>query len=118
MTQTPFGARLEQELLRVGATQQSFARQVGVSQQTVSKWITGETTPRLRHLPNIEALLGVTAGALSSLLFEPRPSTPPERTTKRNPASVAALQRKLGSLTTSELSAVDLYIDELFHNRR
>ena len=114
-TRSPFGARLEQELLRAGATQQAFARLIGVSQQTVSKWTTGETTPRFRHLPQIERVLEVSPGTLSSLLFAP---TEAPATGGTDPVvSLAALQRKLNSLSREEIAEVDLFIDGLFHNR-
>ena len=114
---SPFGARLEYELSRVGSTQQQFATQIGVSQQTVSKWITGETTPRLRHVPRIETLLDVHPGTLSSLLFAPPEALEPNAARVHEPASMAGLQRKIGSLTSDELAKVDLFIDEIFHHR-
>lgn len=113
---SPFGTRLEQEMLRIGATQQRFAQLVGVSQQTVSKWITGETTPRIRLLPKIEQLLEVPIGTLSSLLFAP-PEAPGSAVDGKPKVSLAGLQRKLNSLTADEIAEVDLYIDRIFHNR-
>lgn len=111
---SPFGARLQQELDRAGMTQQTFADRVGVSQQTVSKWMTGDNAPRLRHFPRIEELVGVHPGTLSTLLFPTR--TAPDENGKATP-SLARLQRKVEALTPDEMGQVEELIDEMFHNR-
>jgi len=116
-TSTPFGERLELELTRVGLTQQQFATEIGVSQQTVSKWITGETTPRFRHLPHIEEVVGVPVGSLSPLLFAPHDAPPPLPRHPRTPTSVAALRRKMNGLTSAELAEVASFVDGIFKNR-
>src|SRR4029450_1841988 len=40
-------------LKREGLSQEAAARQLGVSVKTVSRWVGGETEPRLRELPRI-----------------------------------------------------------------
>jgi len=114
---TPFGDRLEVELDHAGLTQQQFATEVGVSQQTVSKWITGETTPRFRHLPRIEEVLGVAPGTLSPLLFAPRGAPEADHPADRSAALVAGLQRKVSELSADELARVETYVDRIFKHR-
>lgn len=48
------GAALDRE----GMTREDAARQLGVSVKTVSRWIGGQTEPRLRDLRRIQALFG------------------------------------------------------------
>ena len=45
-------------LRREGLSQQAAARQLGVSVKTVSRWIGGETEPRLRDLRRIQERFG------------------------------------------------------------
>ncbi len=47
-------------LRREGLTQEQAARQLGVSVKTVSRWVGGETEPRLRDLRRIRELFGDT----------------------------------------------------------
>jgi transcriptional regulator with XRE-family HTH domain len=47
-------------LRREGLTQEEAARQLGVSVKTVSRWVGGETEPRLRDLRRIQELFGDT----------------------------------------------------------
>lgn len=45
-------------LRREGLTQEAAARQLGVSVKTVSRWVGGETEPRLRDLRRIQERFG------------------------------------------------------------
>jgi DNA-binding XRE family transcriptional regulator len=45
-------------LKREGLSQEAAARQLGVSVKTVSRWVGGETEPRLRDLRRIQELFG------------------------------------------------------------
>jgi DNA-binding XRE family transcriptional regulator len=45
-------------LKREGLSQEAAARQLGVSVKTVSRWVGGETEPRLRELRRIQELFG------------------------------------------------------------
>ena len=45
-------------LRREGLSQEAAARQLGVSVKTVSRWIGGETEPRLRDLRRIREVFG------------------------------------------------------------
>jgi Helix-turn-helix len=45
-------------LRREGITREGAARQLGVSAKTVSRWVGGETEPRLRELRRIQELFG------------------------------------------------------------
>src|SRR4029450_4015361 len=62
-----FAEWLSGMLKREGLSQEAAARQLGVSVKTVSRWVGGETEPRLRELRRIhevvgEAPLGYDAG--------------------------------------------------------
>ena len=45
-------------LKREGLSQEAAARQLGVSVKTVSRWVGGETEPRLRELRRIHEVFG------------------------------------------------------------
>ena len=45
-------------LKREGLSQEAAARQLGVSVKTVSRWVGGETEPRLRELRRIQEVFG------------------------------------------------------------
>jgi hypothetical protein len=45
-------------LRREGLTHEAAARQLGVSVKTVSRWVGGETEPRMRELRRIQELFG------------------------------------------------------------
>lgn len=61
-TRTPatFADWMSQVLRREGLTQEEAARQLGVSVKTVSRWVGGETEPRLRDLRRIQKTFGDT----------------------------------------------------------
>jgi DNA-binding transcriptional regulator YiaG len=54
----PFAEWLAAVLKREGLTQEAAARQLGVSVKTVSRWVGGETEPRLRDLRRIHEVFG------------------------------------------------------------
>ena len=43
---------------RQGLSQQAAARQIGVSVRTISRWVRGDTEPRLRDLRRVHAVFG------------------------------------------------------------
>jgi DNA-binding XRE family transcriptional regulator len=53
-----FAQWLSGVLKREGLSQEAAARQLGVSVKTVSRWVGGETEPRLRELRRIHELFG------------------------------------------------------------
>jgi DNA-binding XRE family transcriptional regulator len=53
-----FAAWLTDALRREGLSQEAAARQLGVSVRTVSRWVRGQTEPRLRELRRIQELFG------------------------------------------------------------
>lgn len=54
----PFAAWLTGVLLRNDLSQQEAARRIGVSVRTISRWLRGETEPRLRDLRRVHSLFG------------------------------------------------------------
>ncbi|MCU1499450.1 MAG: helix-turn-helix protein [Acidimicrobiales bacterium] len=110
-----FGAHLEDLLVRHGLVQADLAKRVGVSQQTVSKWITGETLPRPKLVPLLEEAIGVESGELGRFLFGgPNGSS---RSLVVPKSDLSALSRKLSRLDPNELARVEAYIDGLFDAR-
>jgi hypothetical protein len=55
---TTFADWMSNVLRREGLTQEAAARQLGVSVKTVSRWVGGETEPRLRDLRRIQERFG------------------------------------------------------------
>ena len=53
-----FAEWMAEALRREGITQGTAARQLGVSVKTVSRWVSGETEPRLRELRRIQERFG------------------------------------------------------------
>jgi hypothetical protein len=53
-----FAAWMAAALKREGLSQEAAARQLGVSVKTVSRWVGGETEPRLRELRRIREVFG------------------------------------------------------------
>ncbi len=58
------GARIRQLRMKKGLTQDSFAKELGISAQAVSKWETGAGCPDIGTLPLIANVLGTTIDAL------------------------------------------------------
>lgn len=61
-----FGARMSRLRKERGLTQEALAEAVGVSPQAVSKWENDLSCPDILLLPQLAALLGVTADVLLS----------------------------------------------------
>jgi DNA-binding XRE family transcriptional regulator len=59
-TPETFADWMSEVLRRNGLTQEQAARQLGVSVKTVSRWVGGETEPRLRDLRRIQEEFGDT----------------------------------------------------------
>ncbi|TDU88588.1 helix-turn-helix protein [Kribbella voronezhensis] len=54
----PFAAWLTAVLSRQGLSQEAAARRIGVSVRTISRWLRGDTEPRLRDLRRVHAVFG------------------------------------------------------------
>jgi transcriptional regulator with XRE-family HTH domain len=65
------GETIARRLDEMGLTQAGLAKQLDVYQQTVSKWIRGETVPRPSAVRKMEDALGYSRGALLSLVLDP-----------------------------------------------
>lgn len=53
-----FASWFSETLRRQGLSQQEAARQVGVSVRTVSRWVLGQTEPRMRDLRRVRQVFG------------------------------------------------------------
>jgi hypothetical protein len=58
VTSGSFAAWLAATLRSQGLSQEAAARQLGVSVRTISRWVRGQTEPRLRDLRRVEEMLG------------------------------------------------------------
>ncbi len=56
--ETTFADWMQRMLANRNLTQEAVARELGVSVRTVSRWICGNTEPRLRDLRRIQAMFG------------------------------------------------------------
>lgn len=110
MARTPFSARLRGELAASGLSQAELARQIGVSQQTVSKWLGAETQPRIKLLPALADALQLSTTDLSATLVSCNGSTPPLHAEEER---VIALTRRLRRLDPVQLAQVEAYIHGL-----
>lgn len=61
-----FAAWMSAALRREGWTHDAAARQLGVSVKTVSRWVGGETEPRLRDLQRIKEVFGELPSPLAT----------------------------------------------------
>lgn len=64
------GEAIEARLTELEWTQGQLAKALKVAQQTVSKWIAGETVPRPGTLRRLEAALSVEQDAWMALAYE------------------------------------------------
>lgn len=88
-------------------SQAALANRLGVSQQTVSKWLTGETQPRVKLLPTLAEALGLEPTDLSAaLVAQAEPKTLDEETELR----VAALERRIRDLAPEHLDRLEAYL--------
>lgn len=96
---TVLGRRIEERLADLGITQAELATRLGVYQQTVSKWIKGETSPRPRRLRIIEQLLELGEGELLAVAFKEDHDPPPAALgTASRPPTLAMVERRLNAL--------------------
>ena len=61
---TYFIDKLNQIMETNGYTQQALARMGHVSNNTISKWLNGQTTPKVKNLEPLAKALGLTVGDL------------------------------------------------------
>lgn len=102
-----FADRLRTELRGLRLSQAALAEQLGVSQQTVSKWLTGETQPRVKLLPALAEALGMEPTDLSAaLVARAEPKTLDEAMELR----VAALDRRIRDLTPAQMDRLEAYV--------
>lgn len=62
---TYFIDKLNQIMETNGYTQQALARMGHVSNNTISKWLNGQTTPKVKNLEPLAKALGLTIGDLT-----------------------------------------------------
>lgn len=105
---TALAERLRVELRASGISQAALAEQVGVSQQTVSKWLTAETQPRPKLLGSIARALGIDATDLSAALVADE--TEPPSADRLTEMRIAALDRRIRELNPDQLSRVEAYV--------
>ncbi len=104
---TPFADYLRAELLRTRMTQVDLAARLGVSQQTVSKWLNGETRPRLELLPGLADVLGARTVDISALLIGDGDEPSSDETVEER---VAAIARGARRLTPAQLDRLEAYL--------
>lgn len=105
---TALAERLRAELRASGISQAALAEQVGVSQQTVSKWLTAETQPRPKLLTSLARALGIDPTELSATLVADDAAPPSaDRLTEMR---VAALDRRIRDLPPEQLGKLEAYV--------
>lgn len=114
MAATRLSNRLE-ELVALGRfTQREVAEGAGVTQQTVSRWVTGDVRPPVERLGALERLLGAEPGELVRLASgeAPAPDVP-----AHGAVSPSGLHLP-SDLTPDEAGALQEYVDLLVRARR
>lgn len=92
------GKALRQRRDELGLGQEQLAAQLGVTQQTVSRWEMGLATPRPARIVELAHLLGLDAGELHRMAGH----LPPDERSELS-GTVSDLFAGMGSLTRSEL---------------
>lgn len=91
----------------LGLSQKVVAARVGVSQQTVSKWLTGETQPRVKLLPALADALSLDPTELSAALMA---MTEPAPTDAASELRLAALDRQIRDLSPAQMDQLEAYL--------
>jgi transcriptional regulator with XRE-family HTH domain len=91
----------------LGLSQKSVAARVGVSQQTVSKWLTGETQPRVKLLPALADALSLDPTELSAALVAADEPVPGDAASELR---LAALDRQIRDLTPAQMDQLEAYV--------
>ena len=102
-----FADRLRRQLRSKKLSQAALAAHLGVSQQTVSKWLSGETQPRVKLLPALAEALGMDPTDLSAALVA---RAEPRNLDEAMELRVAALDRLIRDLDLDQMDRVEAYI--------
>lgn len=103
----PLAELLREQMLLLGLSQADVASQVGVRQQTVSKWLTGETQPRVKLLPALAETLGLEPTDLSTALVPPVGDRPDDETSELR---ITAFSRRIRELSPGQMDQLDAYL--------
>lgn len=91
----------------LGLSQKAVAIRIGVSQQTVSKWLTGETQPRVKLLPALADALSLDATELSAALVA---VDEPVSQDTASELRLAALDRQIRDLSPAQMDQLEAYV--------
>lgn len=91
---------LDDALKDQGLSQRAFARELGIRQQTVSKWVRGAAVPRVLMLRRIAEVLGLDARELGTAIIGER--TPP--------SGLERIFDRLSSLDQDQLAEVEQFV--------
>lgn len=103
----PLADLLRDQMRLLGLSQADVAGRVGVRQQTVSKWLTGETQPRVKLLPALADTLALESTDLSMALVPPTVEASPEELSELR---VTALARRMRDLTPEQMDRLEAYM--------
>lgn len=108
-----FGRALQRARAECGLSQRELAGALGVSQASVSQWLTGQSAPRPSRIADLERVLRLAPNTLGWHL-----GSPPDATTEPKPvmtvAEAAEADPRLGEREQRILAAV---YRELVHQR-
>ncbi len=91
----------------LGLSQIDVANRVGVRQQTVSKWLTGETQPRVKLLPALAETLGLEPTDLSTALVPPPPAAGAD---EPSDLRITAFSRRIRELSPAQMDRLEAYL--------
>lgn len=103
----PLAELLRDQMRLLGLSQVDVATRVGVRQQTVSKWLTGETQPRVKLLPSLAETLGLEPTDLSTALVPP---TPTDEGGQPSDLRITAFSRRIRELSPGQMDRLEAYL--------
>lgn len=103
----PLAELLRDQMRLLGLSQLDVAEKVGVRQQTVSKWLTGETQPRVKLLPALAETLGLEPTDLSTALVPPPADDGGDQPSDLR---ITAFSRRIRELSPDQMDRLEAYL--------
>lgn len=102
--------------MELGWAQGALAKHIGVGQQTVSRWESGDAVPRPRTVREIASVLGLDAGLLLVKAGYLRPDEMPDSVDSRG--QLDRIAAKYARLDSQSQATIDTMIDVMLRQQR
>lgn len=100
----------------LGWAQGAMAKHIGVGQQTVSRWESGNAVPRPRTVREIASVLGLDAGLLLVKAGYLRPNEMPDSV--EGPGQLDRIAAKYAQLNPQSQATIDTMIDVMLRQQQ